>query len=146
MKLEFQVQLKIRKPVAEVFEAVVNPDKLSGYFVQESSGPLVEGATVQWKFPEIDQRFPVTVKSVVPNERIVFVWGAEDGSYDTTVQMAFKPLGDGATMVQVTEGGWRETEAGLKASHGNAGGWMHMLACLKAYLEYGINLRAGGAF
>jgi hypothetical protein len=26
----------------------------------------------------------------------------------------------------------------------NAGGWMHMLVCLKGYLEYGINLRAGG--
>ena len=36
-------------------------------------------------------------------------------------------------------------EQGRKLSYGNAGGWMHMLACLKAYLEYDINLRAGGA-
>ena len=34
---------------------------------------------------------------------------------------------------------------GLKASYDNCGGWMHMSCCLKAYLEYGINLRAGGA-
>ena len=42
--------------------------------------------------------------------------------------------------------GWQENAEGLKGSHGNAGGWMHMMACMKAYLEYGINLRAGGAF
>ena len=46
----------------------------------------------------------------------------------------------------MTVGGWANTPEGLKDSHGNAGGWMHMLACLKGYLEYGINLRAGGAF
>ena len=40
MTLKFQVQLKIRKPAAEVFEAVVNPAKLSGYFIQTSTGPL----------------------------------------------------------------------------------------------------------
>ena len=34
---------------------------------------------------------------------------------------------------------------GEETSYGNAGGWMHMMCSLKAYLEYGINLRAGGA-
>jgi hypothetical protein len=48
-------------------------------------------------------------------------------------------------MVQIAEEGWRADEEGVKASYGNAGGWMHMACCLKAYLEYGINLRAGGA-
>jgi hypothetical protein len=32
-----------------------------------------------------------------------------------------------------------------QAAVGNAGGWMHMMCSLKALLEYGINLRAGGA-
>lgn len=29
--------------------------------------------------------------------------------------------------------------------YGNCGGWMHMMCCLKAHIEYGINLRTGGA-
>ena len=33
----------------------------------------------------------------------------------------------------------------MKIVVGENSGWMHMLASLKAYLEYGINLRAGGA-
>jgi hypothetical protein len=33
--------------------------------------------------------------------------------------------------------------AGLKWLKGNTEGWANFLACLKAYLEYGINLRKG---
>lgn len=146
MDPKFQVQLKIRKPVAEVFDAVVKADRLSGYFVQTASGPLAEGATVKWKFAEVDQAFDVIVREVAKDQRIAFEWPAASGGYLTRVEMTFKPLDDGSTMVQVAESGWRDDEAGVKASYGNAGGWMHMLACLKAYLEYGVNLRAGGAF
>lgn len=144
MELKFQVQLKIRKPAAEVFEAVANPAKLSGYFVQTASGPLVPGATVMWKFPEFERQIPVIVHEVVKDQRIVLEWPAA-GGYNTRVEMAFVPLDAGATMVQISEGGWHEDAQGLAGSHGNAGGWMHMMACMKAYLEYGINLREGGA-
>lgn len=145
MAQTFQVQLKIRKPVAEVFEAVVRPEKLTGYFIDTSSGPLAPGATVTWRFAEVDESFEVVVHEVVRDEKIVFEWPSS-GGYSTRVEMVFKPLKDGATMVQISEGGWPDTPEGAKASHGNAGGWMHMLCCMKAYLEYGINLRAGGAF
>jgi len=146
MEPKFQVQLKIRKSVAEVFDAVVDPDKLSGYFVQKSSGPMAPGATVMWKFPELDEEFPVTVREVVPNQRLTFEWEAAETGYNTLVEMLFEPLDADNTMVRVRESGWRPTEKGVESSYGNAGGWMHMMACMKAYLEYGINLRAGGAF
>jgi uncharacterized protein YndB with AHSA1/START domain len=146
MEPKFQVQLKIRKPAAEVFDAVARPEKLSRYFVQAASGPLSEGATVKWSFAEAPTPFDVVVREVVDNERIVFEWPANKGAPNTRVEMVFKPLDEGTTMVQISEAGWRADEAGVKASYGNAGGWMHMMCCLKAYLEYGINLRAGGAF
>jgi len=145
MQPKFQVQLKIRKPTAEVFDAVVKPEKLSSYFIQAASGPLVEGATVKWRFAEVPEAFDVVVRQVVKNERIVFEWPAESGGYNTRVEMTFKPLDDQNTMVQISESGWRDTPEDIDASYGNAGGWMHMMCCLKAYLEYGINLRAGGA-
>jgi uncharacterized protein YndB with AHSA1/START domain len=144
MKPTFEVQLKIRKPVAEVFEAVVDPKKLTGYFTRTASGRLAPGATVMWSFPEFEGEFPVKVREVVANERIVLEWEAEEGGYDTRIEMAFKPLDDGATMVQIRESGWPETARGIQSSYRNCGGWMHMACCLKAYLEYGVNLRAGG--
>ena len=146
MTLKFQVQLKIRKPVAEVFEAVVNPAKLSGYFVKSASGPLAEGTTVQWSFAEAPGPFDVVVSEVVKDRRIVFEWPVSGDAYLSKVEMTFEVLDGGDTMVRINESGWREDAVGVKASYGNAGGWMHMLCCLKAYLEYGINLRAGGAF
>ncbi len=35
-------------------------------------------------------------------------------------------------------------EMGLQWFGGNTEGWANFLACLKAYLEFGINLRKGG--
>ncbi len=142
---KFEVQLKIQKPVAEVFDAVVNPTKLSGYFIQAASGPLAEGATVMWKFAEVPGEHPVHVRQVIQNERIVFESGAGFRGYDTKVEMIFKPLSPQSTLVQIRESGWRDSPKDIDASYGNASGWTHMLCCMKAYLEYGINLRAGGA-
>jgi len=145
MNPKFQVQLKIQKPVAEVFDGVINPKKLSGYFVQTASGPLAEGKTVKWKFPELPEESDVIVRQVTKDERIVFEWDAAEGGYKTRVEMVFKPLDASNTMVQISESGWRDDDKGIESSYGNCAGWMHMAACLKAYLEYGINLRAGGA-
>jgi uncharacterized protein YndB with AHSA1/START domain len=144
MTVGFEVQLKIRKPAAEVFAAVVDPDRLSGYFVQSASAPLTTGATVMWKFAESSEAASVTVVEVVAPERIVIEWTAS-GGYATRATMTFTPIDDANTMVAIAESGWPGDEPALKSSHDHAGGWMHMMACLKAYLEYGINLRAGGA-
>jgi uncharacterized protein YndB with AHSA1/START domain len=145
MQPKFQVQLKIRKPVAEVFDAVVQPERLSGYFVQKSSGPLIEGKTVHWTFAEVAGDTDVVVRQVQKNERLVLEWPAAGGGYQTRIVMLFEPLDASNTMVRIEESGWHDDAAGIEASYGNCGGWMHMMACLKAYLEYGINLRAGGA-
>jgi len=144
MEPRFEVQLKIRKPVAEVFEAVVDPGKLSGYFTKTAKGRLATGTTVMWSFPEFEGEFPVKVKEVVPNDRIVLQWEAEEGGYDTLIEMVFKPLDGGNTMLQIRESGWRDNAKSVESSYKNCGGWMHMACSLKAYLEYGINLRAGG--
>jgi uncharacterized protein YndB with AHSA1/START domain len=59
MELRFQVYGKIAKPVAEVFDAVYNPSKLSGYFTTGgASAPLVEGSTVTWDSPTSRARSP----------------------------------------------------------------------------------------
>ncbi len=143
MKNPFTVHIKIQKPVAEVFDAVVNPKKLTGYFVGSASAPLVEGTTVMWSFVEHPGEFPVEVRTIVPNERIVLEWNGADSSYLTQVEMTFKPVDDGSTVVGISESGWRDDENGVNSSYRNCGGWMHMACCMKAYLDHGINLRKG---
>ena len=56
-----------------VFEAVVDPKQLTGYFLQASTGPLTPGATVMWKFAEHPDTLPVTVREVVEGRSIVIL-------------------------------------------------------------------------
>jgi uncharacterized protein YndB with AHSA1/START domain len=144
MELRFDVHAKIARPVADVFEAVVNPQQLSSYFTTGgASAPLAEGATVLWKFGDHPGEFPVRVSRLIRNERIEFSWDAEEGGYQTQVVMTFEPLTDGTTLVRVAEGFWRESPTGLKSSYLNCSGWTQMLCCLKAWAEHGISLRRG---
>ena len=158
MDLKFRVAARISRPVHEVFEAVADPDKLSHYFTTGGAkGRLETGKTVTWDFHDFPGAFPVQVIEVEPDRKIVLEWKANEGEppnvdggemksvdYNTTVTMTFTPLdGDTRTMVEIEEKGWRETEGALKASYGNCQGWAQMLAALKAWIEYGINLREG---
>lgn len=146
MELKFKVQTKIQKPVAEVFDAVYNPKKLSGYFTNGgASAPLDEGTTVEWAFADNPgdekHKFPVQVKKVIPNELIVLSWEGAKG-LDTNIEMIFDADGDD-TIVRISETGWRETQDDLNSSYMNCMGWSQMISALKAYAEYGINLRKG---
>lgn len=149
MELRFEVSGRINKPVDEVFEAVVDPDQLSGYFTTTGArGRIEAGATVEWSFPEHPEYFPVEILEVTANERIVLEWGAEPTpehpeSARTRVTMLFESLEDGRTLLRIREEGWPSTNAGLASSYDNNGGWMHMLCCLKAKLEHDITLRDG---
>ena len=80
-----------------------------------------------WGFHDFPGAFPVEVTEVVPDQRIVRHWAAnEDGKpagYQTTVTMEFKPTDDGRTLVEIEEKCWLDSQAGLKASYGNCVGW-----------------------
>jgi len=158
MDLKFRVAARIARPVHEVFEAVADPDKLSNYFTTGGAkGRLETGATVTWDFADFPGAFPVEVIEVDPDKKIVLEWKANEGEppnveggemkeldYNTRVTMTFTSLDDDTrTMVEIEEKGWRENEGALKASYGNCQGWAQMLAALKAWAEYGINLREG---
>ena len=83
MDLKFKVSGRIARPVAEVFEAVVEPKSLSRYFTTGGAkGRLEKGATVTWDFHDFPGAFPVKVVDVVKDKRIVLNWGAADDSPD----------------------------------------------------------------
>jgi uncharacterized protein YndB with AHSA1/START domain len=67
MKLQVEVEKKISKPIHEVFEAIVNPEKMSNYFISSASGQLEEGKTIIWRWDDVDAELPITVKKVDKN-------------------------------------------------------------------------------
>lgn len=156
MEINFRVSGRIARPVEEVFEAVADPAKLSGYFTTGGAkGRIETGKTVMWDFHDFPGAFPVEVIEVVPNSKIVLQWGAsvaegdeigarmQQSDYMTTVTMLFKPTDDGRTLVEIVEEGWRETAGALRGSYQNCEGWTGMLCAMKAWVEHGINLREG---
>jgi uncharacterized protein YndB with AHSA1/START domain len=140
-ELSIEVTLQILKPADEVFEAIADPAKMTKYFISESSGRIEEGKTVSWKFPEFSIVFPVRGGKSVKPEYISFYW--ENQGRELLVEFTLKPNGPDKTIVTVTEKSMPDDEAGLKWLKGNTSGWANFLACLKAWMEYGINLRKG---
>ena len=58
--------------------------------------------------------------------------------------MTLEPKGDNQTLVKITESDWSADFQGANRCMGQVEGWTNFLCCLKAYLEYGVNLRVGG--
>ena len=141
--LEIKAALQIGKPVREVFEAIVDPTQMSNYFISRSSGRMESGTTLHWEFPEFDNSYPVEVDRVEPDRYVSFRWeGAKD--HNTLVEIGLEPRENDTTLVRITEGTLPNNEAGIQWLLDNGEGWANFLACLKAWLEFGINLRTGG--
>ena len=139
-KLTAKASIQIQKPVNEVFNAIVSDDKMNRYFIESSTGNLETNKTVQWKFPEFDDVFPVTGKEIKENEYVSFDWSGEP---NMLVEIFLQPQTDNSTVVKIVEHEMEKTDAGIKQMMQQTEGWANFLACLKASLEYNINLRNG---
>lgn len=138
MNLIAKATIQIQKPIEEVFEGIVNPEKMINYFISESNGRLETGKELIWKFPEFPIEVPVKDIQIEINRSISYVWDPE-----TVVTIILEAQSDKSTVVKVTEDGKTFSEKNLKWAIGNTEGWANFLACMKAYLEYGIQLRKG---
>jgi uncharacterized protein YndB with AHSA1/START domain len=135
------VGMLIRRPPAEVFEALVDPDITTRFWFTKSSGKVVPGANLRWDWEMYDAKALVSVKEVEDNRRIVFDWGDDDRF--TTVEVRFTPWEGDATFVEVTETGLEGDGDELVAlAAGSTGGFTIALCALKALLEHDIVLTA----
>ena len=140
--LEIKTAIEIQKPAAVIFEAITNPAQMRHYFISQSTGIMEEGKQLVWKFPEFDIDVPVRVGKIVQNQYLSFYWMGEN-QQELQVEIFLTPRENGSTIVTATEKDMNNDEAGINWLKGNTEGWANFLACLKAYLEYGINLRKG---
>ena len=140
-RLEIKCAMQIQKPIHEVFDAIINQKKMSNYFIATSTGIMEEGKNLIWKFPEFDFECPVKVGKVENNKFVSFYW--DNDGFELLVEITLSEKENNSTLVTITEKSMENNEAGIKWLAGNSFGWSNFLACLKAYLEYGINLRKG---
>jgi uncharacterized protein YndB with AHSA1/START domain len=124
-----KAEILIRKPVAEVFEAFVDPTITARFWFTKGSGRLEAGEQVRWDWEMYDFSLQVDVKAVEENARILIQWLAFGAP--TTVEWIFTPRPDDTNVCQREEQ-WifRETRS---RSHNEQS------------LDGRIRLRAGGS-
>ncbi|MBW7891857.1 MAG: SRPBCC domain-containing protein [Chitinophagaceae bacterium] len=137
-KLISKASIGIQKPVEEVFEAIVNPEIMANFFISQGSERMEPGKEICWAFPEFEGDFAVSVKEIRRNEYISFVWDP-----DSLVEIKLEKRSNSDAVIRVFEEGHNNDEEGIKWAIGQSEGWANFLACMKAWLEYGIHLRKG---
>jgi uncharacterized protein YndB with AHSA1/START domain len=140
-KLEIEVAMQIQKPVHQVFDAIINPDTMSYYFISKSTGMMEEGSELIWNFPEFEMDCPVRVGKIIKDKYISFYWLVDE--IELLVEMTLTEKENNSTLVTITEKSRDNDLKGLKWLSGNSFGWANFLTCLKGYLEYRIKLRKG---
>jgi uncharacterized protein YndB with AHSA1/START domain len=135
-----KTKMLIRKPVSEVYEAIVNPAITSKFWFTKGSGRLDAGKQIRWDWEMYDVSVDVDVKAIEKDKRILIEWGAK-GAPPTTVEWVFSSRPDGTTLVSVTNTGFSgDGDEVVKQALDSTGGFTLVLAGLKAFLEHNIAL------
>ncbi|MGY5848647.1 SRPBCC domain-containing protein [Salegentibacter sp. HM20] len=141
-QLEIHCQLQIAKTPKEVYEAIIDPEQMTNYFISKASGKMKAHTEVYWEFEEFEEAFPIQVKKLREAEFISFTWEME--GRELLIEIHLEPRENNSCLVKISEKAMPNDQTGINWLKGNTEGWANFLACLKAWLEYGINLRKGG--
>lgn len=115
----------IRRPVAEVFEAIIDPAVTTKFWFTHSSGRLDEGKPVQWEWRMYGVSTRVAVSEIVPNEKITMQWSDPP----TTVEWTFTKMPGDATFLEVRNFGFAGSgDEQVNQAVGSTGGFALVLA------------------
>ena len=134
-----RVEMLIRKPVSEVFEAFVDPAITTRFWFTRSSGRLETGQKIQWDWEMYGVSAQVVVKAIQMNRHILIEWPGYSGP--ATVEWTFIPQKDDTTFVSITEAGFTgDPDELVKQVADSTQAFTLVLAGLKALLEHNIQL------
>ena len=131
-----KAQMLIRKPVSQVFEALVDPAITSRFWFSKSSGRLEPGKRIRWDWEMYGHHTEVDVKEIEKNERILFEWNGPDNP--TLVELTFETRGENTFLIVKNWGFGGNTQEIMAQAIDSTGGFTFLLADLKVFLEHGI--------
>lgn len=135
------VQMLIRRPAREVYDALADPEITTRFWFDHSSGAVRPGASLRWDWQMYGVSANVRVLEAVSPRRIVFEW--HDPPHP--VEFSFDERTDGNTLVRVHVPGFHGTRDKVIAQAlDSTGGFSFVLAAMKAWLEHGIVLELVG--
>lgn len=132
-----EVQMLIRRPAAEVFNAFIDPAVTTNFWFSKADGKLEKGKTVNWTWEMFGFSTPVLVKDIIENRLIVIDWLPDP----LHVEFHFEPRGHDATYLRIHSWGYHQTgDELIKTIIDNTGGFTTVVDGAKAWLEHGIRL------
>jgi uncharacterized protein YndB with AHSA1/START domain len=135
---EAKTAMLIRRPVAEVFEACINPAITSKFWFTKGSGRLEQGKEIQWDWEMYHFSTQVSVKAIEEQKRILLEWS---GYGTTMIEWTFTAPSDDTTFVSITNTGFKGNGDELvKQAISSTEGFTFVLSGLKAFLEHNIML------
>jgi uncharacterized protein YndB with AHSA1/START domain len=141
MNLEVNVKSIVQKPIDEVFNTIVDRNKITKYFVTNASADITKEAKITWEWKDFCAESEVYVLEIEKNKKIIFEWKGNKTA--TKVTMLLAKVDDYASEVEITESSYQNNIEGIKKVMQQTQGWTDFLCSLKAYLYTGINLRNG---
>jgi len=131
----------IRKPVAEVFQAFVDPRITQRFWFTKSTGLLEADKEIVWTWEMYNHSVNVVVKEIELNKRILIEWGNYGAM--TRVEWILIPFESDSTYVTITNSGFQgDCDQVVSAALDSQGGFTWVLAGLKAWLEHNLELNA----
>ena len=135
-----KIELLIRRPVTQVFDAFVNPDVITKFWFNRTSGPLVADGSVTWYWDLYEASSTVRVLALEQDKRIYIEWDV-DSENPSQVEWTFEDRGADGTYVSVAHSGFdSNTDDVIDRVVDSTGGFALVLAAAKAYLEHGVAL------
>ena len=125
----------IHRPIADVFDAFVDPGTITKFWLADTTGPLAPDARVTWTFMVPGAKDDVTVVAFEKDRHIAFDWS--DG---ISVNLNFEEGEKNLTTLSVTAEGFRGENAVSDAINATEG-FTIVLCDLKSLLETG---KSGG--
>ncbi|MFP3389295.1 SRPBCC family protein [Brevibacillus sp. SIMBA_040] len=136
-------KFSIARPAHEVFEAFVDPAKIGNFWFSSSSDRWEAGKTITLMYAEYNATVVIKVKEIERNQKIVFVW--EGHGEEHVVTITLQEVDKARTVIEVNEEGFSQDDPEFVSKLvDNKEGWVFVLTCLKAYLEFGVKELRGG--
>ena len=126
-----EVDMLIRRPAVEVYEAFADPDQITEFWLARSSGRLEPGAHVHWAFKVAGAHTEVDVIEARPGKLLDLRW--DEGQ---PLRITFTDRRNSTLVgIKITDfGGDTPNASAIEAMSG----FTLVLASLKMWLEHGI--------
>ena len=138
--LSAKARILVRRPMADVFAAFADADKMGQYWFTRKDDGLVEGEIVTFYMGPDAGAFSFDVKVLAINapHRIVFEWDGPD-NLSTQATFSFDETEDGNTVLTIEETGFGGSDENkIQRALDSTGGFNQVIVAAKALIEHGV--------